>query len=125
MASKTAIKKRAANKENPETKKLVTLLQKQKDNIWHDVAKHIVRPKRRAVAVNIEKINKISKDSEIIIVPGKVMNKGSLNHNIVLIALKYSQGAKDKLAKKANMMSIQDFIEKKSAFKGINMRIIT
>lgn len=124
MTSKTKIKKQVKRKENPETKKLVTLLQKQKDEIWHDVARHIAKPKRKAVAVNIDKINRISKDNEIIIVPGKVMNKGSLDHNIVLIALKFSQGAKEKIAKKANIMSMQEFIEKKPTFKGINMRII-
>lgn len=124
MTSKTKIKKRAGRKENPEVKSLILLLQKQKDPIWHDVARYLAAPKRKSVAVNIEKINRLSNDSEIIIVPGKVLGAGELNHNIVLAALKFSSGVKEKIGKKANIMTIPELIEKRSAFKGINARMI-
>jgi len=124
MISKTKIKKKIRNKTNTEVSNLVRDLMKQKKKLWLDVAKYIAKPKGKAVSVNIEKINKLSKGNEIIIVPGKVLAEGNLEHNIILAALKYSKDAREKLSQKASIMTIPELIKKYNEFKNINVRII-
>jgi len=48
---------------------------------------------RRRVEVNLYKINKHSKDGESVIVPGKVLSEGKLDHKINIVALDYSEKA--------------------------------
>lgn len=123
--SKTQLDKRKERKSNPETISIVNFLKKQQDPLWRAVAALITRPRRKAVAVNIEKINKLTSGSEIVLVPGKILSKGELEHEAVVIALKFSESARKKLAKKANLMTIHEFIKKRNDFKGIPVKIIT
>jgi len=58
-------------------------------------------PTRKRVEVNLYKINKHSKEGESIIVPGKVLSEGKLDHKISIIALDYS-GRALKALKDAN-----------------------
>jgi len=125
MISKTALEKRKERKSNEEIIQLVNLLKKQPAPLWKTVAKLITKPSRKQVAVNIEKINKMSKGDAVVIVPGKILSKGNLENNITIVALKFSEAARQKLAKKANLMSFPEFIKKQNDFKGIQIKIIT
>lgn len=124
MISKTKIKTKTRRKTNQENAELIRDLIKQKNKLWLDVAKYISRPKRKSVSVNIEKINKLSKDSELVVVPGKVLGKGNLDHHIVIAALKFSSDAKKKLSEKGSLMSIQQLLKKYDDFKNIKVKII-
>lgn len=123
--SKTALEKRKKRKRNQEIIELINFLKKQKEPLWKTVAALLTRPKRKSVIVNIEKINKLTNGSEIAIVPGKILCKGELEHEAIIIALKFSEVAKKKLSEKANLMTIQEFIKKQKDFKGIPIKIIT
>lgn len=125
MISKNALEKRKARKSNPEIIALTNFLKKQESPLWRTIAKLVTMPSRKAVAVNIEKINKMSKGDAVVIVPGKILSKGDLTHETTIIALRISEAAKAKLAKKANIMTISEFIKKKDDFKGIPIKIIT
>ena len=61
----------------------------------------IAVPTRKRVEVNLYKINRHSKDGDNIIVPGKVLSEGKLDHKINIIALDYSVKAL-KVLKDAN-----------------------
>ncbi len=123
--SKTKIRKREKKKTNVELKDLITYLNKQSKPLWHEVAKHLSRPKKKSITINIDEINKTTKSEEIIIVPGKILSIGSLDHKLTIAAFKFSEKAKEKLVKKADLLSIKELIEKISQFKGLNVRIIT
>lgn len=125
MISKTRIRKRKAYKTNPELALLIEHLLKQKQQIWKSIAKDLARPRKRKICVNLYKINKLTKDDEVIIVPGKVLGKGELNHKLTIAAFTFSAKAKEKLEKKADLLSIPELLEKTSKFRGINIRIIT
>lgn len=124
MVSKTQLEKRKKRKTNKELINLVNILKKQKSPLWQTVIKYLTAPTRKAVAVNIEKINKLTKNNEIAIVPGKVLGKGNLDHEAIVVAFKFSEKARKKLAEKANLMTIYDFIGKQSDFKNIPIKII-
>ncbi len=123
--SKRKIGKRLKRKSSPELKQLMITLKKQQKPIWREVAKYLARPRRKAIAVNIDKINKISKADEIIIIPGKIISRGSLNHRIMIAAFSISKTAREKLAKNATIMDVKELIEKSPQLKNIKIRIIT
>ena len=112
-------------KTNPELRLLITDLKKSSKPIYQKIAKYLSKPKRKAVCVNIEKINKKTKQDEVVIVPGKVLAKGELEHKLTIAAFNFSDAAREKLSKKADMLSITELMKKISNFKNINIRILT
>ena len=68
----------------------------------------------------MDRLNKYTKDNEIILVPGKVLGTGNLNHKLTIAAFSYSETAKEKL--KGNIVSIDELLKKDP--KGKNIRII-
>ena len=122
--SKTKINKRMKKKTDPALRVLIRNLKKNPKPLCQRLAKYLSRPRRKAFSVNIEKINKLTETDSVVVVPGKVLSKGNLDHKITLAAYKFSDESKKKLDKKADLLSISELIEKVSAFKGINIRII-
>ena len=100
-------------------RELKKLGNKEKVNIWKAVAKNLERPTRQMRKVNIWRINKITKNNDTIVVPGKVLGDGELDHKINVAAYQFSEGAKNKLN---NFMLIEELMEKNP--KGSKVRII-
>ncbi len=122
--SKTKISKRIEKKTNPETRKLVLYLNKQKNPLWHSIAKYLSYPKRKSIKVNINKINILTKPDEVIVIPGKILSKGNLNHHLTIAAFKFSKKAREKMTRKADILTIKELVDKTSEVKGIDFRII-
>jgi len=100
-------------------RELKKLSNKEKVNIWKRVAKELERPTRKQREVNIWKINKVTKDNDTIIVPGKVLGEGELDHKVSVAAYQFSEGAKAKIS---NNMLIEELMQKNP--KGSKVRII-
>ncbi len=112
---------------NPELIQLVRFLKKQSKEknaaIWRDVAKHLTKARKQRVAVNLSHINRHTQKSDIVIVPGKVLGAGTLNHSITIAAFSASGKAKQKLAAaEAKYLSIPELVEKNP--KGSKIKII-
>lgn len=88
--------------ENQELIDTINLLKKDKRAFWKAVAKILERPKRKRVAVNIGKINKLADDGKIVIIPGKVLSTGELTKKVVIAAFSYSKRAKEIIEKSGN-----------------------
>jgi large subunit ribosomal protein L18e len=86
---------------NIHKRKLIRQLEKLSDKtdkaIWEKVSEILSRPRRKRVAVNIGKINRLANDGEIIIVPGKVLGGGLLEKKLVVIAESFSKTAWQKI----------------------------
>jgi len=116
MKSKTKIKKQANRKTNPDLIKIIKILNKQKNR---ELANLLSRPRRKRIEVNLDKLNKEAKDSEILIVPGKVLGMGEIEKKIKVIALSFSEEAKNKLKKaKCEVLYLSDEINKNKEIKG-------
>ena len=63
-------------------------------------------------------LDKFTKDNETVIVPGKVLGIGDLNHKITIAAWQFSTKAKEKID---NKLSIQQLLEKNPQGKGIKI----
>lgn len=112
---------------NPELLSIVRLLRKKSSetgaNVWRDVAKRLSTSRRRRVAVNLSRLNRYTKAKETVIVPGKVLGAGRLDHPINVAAFTFSEQAKTKILKaKGKCLSVQELVKKNP--KGTNVKIM-
>lgn len=90
--------------------------------IWKDVAKRLERPTRIQAEVNISDINRNTEADEIVIVAGKVLGNGNLDHKVQVAALNFSQGAAEKIVTAGGeCMDILDLVEKNPKGNGIKI----
>ncbi|MCL4372243.1 50S ribosomal protein L18e [Candidatus Marsarchaeota archaeon] len=73
-------------------------------------------PRRKRVNVNLYKINRYSKEGDHVVVPGKVLSMGSMDHKVSIAALEFSEGAKAKLdSAGCSIKPIKEMLDKKNA----------
>ena len=108
---------------NPYLKTLIRelkqLSREQNVNIWKRVAEDLNKSTRQRRAVNLSKINTYTKANETVIVPGKVLASGELDHKVEIAAFQFSEAAKKKVK---TLMKIQELMKKNP--KGKKVRII-
>ena len=118
--SKTKLKEKIRRKSNPKLVALIHFLKNQSP-FWMKVAEYLAKPKRKAIKVNIEKINKIAKPNSVVIVPGKVLSEGEMSKSIIIAAFSFSENAKKKLAK-SKIVLIEHLAKENK--KGDNIQLI-
>ena len=77
--------------------------------IWKRVAKELSRPARQRRSVNLSRINKYSKANDTVLVLGKVLGTGELDHKVTIAAFEFSEAAKKKID---NALTIQELMKK-------------
>lgn len=81
--------------------------------LWKRVAVELEKSSRQKREVNIFKLEKHSKEGDVIIVPGKILGTGDLTKKITVAALSISEAAKEKIvAAKGEVISIQTLMDK-------------
>lgn len=91
-------------------RKLISKLSKQEKPLWKRVADMLQSPSRKRAYINLYKINKYTKPGDIVIVPGKVLGIGKLDHEVTVVALDFSASAKRKiLDAKGKIVSLYNF----------------
>jgi large subunit ribosomal protein L18e len=91
--------------------------------IWKDVAKRLERSNRRKAEVNISQINRYTSPDETVLVPGKILGSGELNHKVNVVALNFSKKAEEKIAAAGGeCLDISEILDKNP--KGNKIRII-
>ena len=76
---------------------LISLSRKLDMKVLKRVAQELAKPRRRRVAVNVSKLNRYASESEIAIVPGKVLSSGALKKKLTVIAESFSTRAFEKI----------------------------
>mgnify|MGYP001591429753 CR=1 FL=1 len=88
---------------NPVLQNLIQELKKrsrqQSLNLWKRVASDLERPTRQRRVVNLSSITRYTKENDIVIVPGKVLGAGNLEHKLTISAFQFSDGAREKIEK--------------------------
>ena len=112
---------------NPELIILIhSLRKKAKENkakIWHDIAEDLSHSRKKCIAVNISKLNRYTQKDEKVLVPGKVLGTGKIDHPINVAAFAFSEQAQRKiLSAKGKCISIPELMEKNP--KGNQVKII-
>lgn len=109
---------------NPAKHDLIIKLENTKRRIWKAVAKKLNKRRQDSIKVNLGKINNVTKENEVIVVPGKVLGDGSVDHKITIAAFSFSESAKNKLDEnKIKIMTIEELLETNPT--GTNVKIIT
>jgi len=112
---------------NPQLLALIKRLKRAyKENrapIWYDLAERLSKPRRRRCEVNISRINRWTRPGDTVVVPGKVLGSGRLDHEVNVAAFSFSKGAIEKITKAGGKaLTIKDLIEVNP--KGSQVKII-
>jgi len=125
IASPAPFKMRKTGPTNLRTRKLISKLEKlyrkKKVKLWKRLMEEFLRPRRKRREVNIIRINKHTKENETVVVPGKVLSVGELDHKVVVAALEFSKNAMEKINKIGKAITIEELIEKNPEGKNIKL----
>ncbi len=120
MKSKTKISKQLERKTNSDLVK--SILESKKQEAWIEVARILSGSRRNRISMNLDEINSKCKEGENIVIPGKVLSQGEIDKKIKIIALNFSEKAKEKLlSSKCQISYIQDEIKSNPSAKGIRI----
>jgi large subunit ribosomal protein L18e len=112
---------------NPQLIELISLLHKtskeQAAPIWDDVADYLAHTRRQRVVVNLSNVNRNTQKADVVVIPGKILASGALDHAVTVAAFEVSDAAKAKIeAAKSKYLPIKELLEKNP--KGSNVKII-
>lgn len=124
MSKKTTIK--IERKTNPRIKNLIFLLKEigyeNNSKLWLSISKKLINSSKNYSSLNLSKINRYTKENDIIVVPGKILGSGELNHSLTIGALGCSFSALNKIKSvNAEYISIEEMIKKNPSGKGIKI----
>ena len=118
VKSKKLIEEQLQRKTNPELVKTIIAAKKKKN--WLEVAAVLSSPRTKKIAMNLDKINDEAEEGEIVVIPGKVLSQGELNKKIKVVALSFSEKAKEKISKaKGETLTILEEIKKNPEAKKV------
>ncbi|HOV82091.1 MAG TPA: 50S ribosomal protein L18e [Methanothrix sp.] len=90
--------------------------------LWRDIARRLEKPARSYAAVNLSKINRHTEPNDTVLVAGKVLAAGDIEHSVTVAALNFSSQAKSKiLAKGGACMAIEKLMEQHPKGSGIKI----
>ena len=88
--------------------------------IWSKIADLALKPSSTKRTVNLTRINKITKENDILFVPGKVLGTGNLSHKITLCSFSMSTTAAKKIIQTGGkIVTHSDMIKKYPTGKGV------
>ncbi len=80
--------------------------------IWKAAEKVLANSRSNRPEVNIKQINRISSENDTILILGKVLGSGTLNHPVKVAALNFSMSARSKIEKAGGeCLSLPQLIE--------------
>ena len=106
-------------------RKLINELRKvaSKNNakIWRRVAELLEKPTRKRVRVNLGKINRYTEEGDVIVIPGKVLASGSLDHSVTVAAWDFSVNAYKKVSRVGKAITIKRLLEENPNGSGVKI----
>ncbi|MEM4576650.1 MAG: 50S ribosomal protein L18e [Candidatus Nezhaarchaeales archaeon] len=111
---------------NPMIKRVVIALRRAYKQyharLWRDLIERINRSRRGRIVVNVSRINRYTRANDVIVVPGKVLGAGEINHPVTVAALWFSKTAKEKIEKAGGRtLTIEQLMVEKPAGSGIKI----
>ena len=113
-------------RKNEQLKGLIQELKKkaiEKDTLlFKRIAVDLEKSTRKRRIVNLNRINMFTKDNEIVVVPGKVLGSGDLDHKVTIAAYQFSSSALDKINNsKSKAISIKELMKDETKGKRIKL----
>lgn len=90
--------------------------------IWLKLAKLALKTSVSRRVVNLTHINEVTKEGEVIVVPGKILGTGNVSHKITLSSFSISNSAAKKIIESGGaIISFKEMIEKFPTGKGVRI----
>ncbi|HLD75752.1 MAG TPA: hypothetical protein VI874_01925, partial [Candidatus Norongarragalinales archaeon] len=70
--------------ESASTLRLLNALRKAKRPVWKDVADILRKSRRAQTPMTLSRLEKLTKDGDLVVVPAKVVSSGRMSHKITL-----------------------------------------
>lgn len=107
---------------NINLRKLINSLKKNKSKLWERIVEELERPTRQRREVNLTKLNRYTKDGDVVIIPGKLLAEGELKKKITISVWNYSQKAAEKMkVSGSKLISIQKLFEQNPEGKKVKI----
>jgi large subunit ribosomal protein L18e len=111
---------------NPEKQNLMKELKKtshtESAGLWKRVAKDLEKSSRNNRVVNLSRINRYTQADETVIVPGKVLGAGTLDHKVHVAAFSFSRAAKDMITKlNGTAITIPELVKQNPKAKNVKI----
>lgn len=91
-------------------------------DLWVELSKRLCRPTRQMAELNLWKLEKHTGEKETVVVPGKVLGAGRLDHRVTVSALKFSKKAYMKITENGGeALTIEELIERNPAGKDVRI----
>jgi large subunit ribosomal protein L18e len=91
--------------------------------IWKDVALRLSRSRQLTAEVNLSRLNRVGKEGDFIVVPGKVLGSGALDKKLNVASFEASGSARAKIEDAGGrLMAIEDLVAENP--KGTSVRIV-
>lgn len=118
--SRTKTEKKLKRKRNPFLVRSIILAKKLKQ--WDVVAQMLSAPRKKRIEKNLDEINRVTKEGDTLVVPGKVLGKGSVDKKIRVCAFSFSQEALRKLKeRKCEVVNIEEEIKINPRYQGVKI----
>lgn len=116
---------RKLKKTNPNLISLINLLRQEgyKNNtpLWVDISKRLLKPTRHQPEVNVSRINRYTTKGDTVVIPGKVLGAGDLDHSVTVAAFVFSQSAKEKINARGKSLTIEELLRENPKGTGIKI----
>jgi large subunit ribosomal protein L18e len=90
--------------------------------IWKSIEKKFQSSRSNRSEVNVSKLDNITKEGDIVIVPGKVLGSGIINHKIILSCFSISVAAMKKIIDcGGEVITINELVEQYPDGKGVRI----
>ncbi len=107
---------------NYHIRKLIRSLWKTKIRIWKIISRKLSGPRRNRIKANLYRINKKTNKNDVIVIPGKVLGMGELDHALTIACLEYSKSAKKKIELSGSkLITIEELVEQNPKGSGVKV----
>lgn len=103
-------------------RRLIRDLWKTRRRIWKTVSIKLSGSRKNRVEANLNRINNKTKKGDVIVIPGKILGVGELDHEITIACLSCSESARKKIISSGSkLLTIGELLEQNPT--GSNVRI--
>ena len=103
-------------------RKLMRDLWKTKIKIWRRISKKLSSSRKNRVSPNLYRINKKTKQNDVVVIPGKVLGMGELDHQVTIACLDCSKSARQKIETSGSkLLSIEELLEQNPKGSGVKI----
>ena len=90
--------------------------------VWRDIADRLEKPRSRHAEVNLGRIDRYARESETVVVPGKVLGSGRLRTDVTVAAVDFSSSAATKIDQVGESVPLEQLLEENP--DGTDVRVI-